>query len=195
MRTFLVNVMFIRLYILKYKFDNKGMLILHFENSTFGIIMSWSGRVTILFAVRVKNKADKFFFTFEYRRSRGNVWVENVLHRLTGPRGKGVSAAAENYDAENPEAMRTERLTTTTTIGGSRQAAIVIELYTSPHCLAAPVGDKSKLTGLMKGISNARSRHALVPPFDCDSRSTHSFLITLGKFFLVVFRKENGRRQ
>jgi len=45
----LVHVMFTRLYISEYKVNNTEdfrMLILYYENSTFGVIMSWSCRVS-----------------------------------------------------------------------------------------------------------------------------------------------------
>jgi len=41
----------IRLYIFEYKFNNLEILILHFKYSTFGTIMSQSGRVSILLVI------------------------------------------------------------------------------------------------------------------------------------------------
>jgi len=73
------------------------MLILYFKNSTFGIIASWSGRLTILLAVRIRNVADKFFSHLTMYVAVGNVWVENVPHRRTGrtPKEAGLRCCRE----------------------------------------------------------------------------------------------------
>jgi len=51
--TYILLVRFIRLYIFEYKFINihDVILIVYFHNSTVGVIMSWSGRVTMLLVI------------------------------------------------------------------------------------------------------------------------------------------------